>query len=165
MRSDSSSIVQTRLNGRASSVHGAVEVISPSEARLIRLHHPERVITSRMVRRWKPAEGTGAPPTAKSRWCVHGYKDPDSDHLETYSPTPQTSSITLFLQTVSSLGQRLQVADVKNAFCQSNQMSRPRGDIYVEPCGGLELPVGSLIRLKVNVYGLNDAPSCGENRD
>ena len=137
---------------------GAVEVLSPSEGNVIRRGTPERAITSRMVRRWKPAEGTGTRPIAKSRWCVHGYEDPDANGLQVFSPTPQTSSIMMFLQLVCCLQFSLQVGDVKNAFCQSNQISRPRGEIYVEPCGGLNLAVGSLVRLRVNVYGLNDAP-------
>ena len=137
---------------------GAVEVLSPSEGNAVRRSTPERIITSRMVRKWKPAEGTGARPIAKSRWCVHGYKDPDANGLQVFSPTPQTSSIMLFLQVVSSLRFLLQVGDVKNAFCQSNSMARPKGEIFVEPCGGLNLSVGSLVRLRVNVYGLNDAP-------
>ena len=37
-------------------------------------------------------------------------------------------------------------------------MQRPGGEIYVEPCEGQELPPGSLIRLRVSVYGLHDAP-------
>eukprot|EP00959_Pyramimonas_sp_CCMP1952_P174505 3646895-Pyramimonas_sp.AAC.1 len=37
-------------------------------------------------------------------------------------------------------------------------MRRSQGDIYVEPCEGIKVERGSLIRLKVNVYGLDDAP-------
>eukprot|EP00959_Pyramimonas_sp_CCMP1952_P289639 6057753-Pyramimonas_sp.AAC.1 len=37
-------------------------------------------------------------------------------------------------------------------------MSRAQGEIYVEPCEGLKVEKGSLIRLLVNVYGLDDAP-------
>eukprot|EP00959_Pyramimonas_sp_CCMP1952_P035528 744087-Pyramimonas_sp.AAC.1 len=50
------------------------------------------------------------------------------------------------------------VADLKNAFCQSDMMHRVQGDLYVEPCGGVPLEPGSLIRLLVNVYGLGNAP-------
>eukprot|EP00959_Pyramimonas_sp_CCMP1952_P106363 2223644-Pyramimonas_sp.AAC.1 len=57
---------------------GAVEVIPPREAEAVRRTCPDRIITSRMVRRWKPVEGTFAEPAAKSRWCVHGHKDPDA---------------------------------------------------------------------------------------
>eukprot|EP00959_Pyramimonas_sp_CCMP1952_P080498 1682237-Pyramimonas_sp.AAC.1 len=61
---------------------GAVEVVAPSKARVISREQPDRIITSRMVRRWKPQEGTFAAPDAKSRWCAHGHKGPDSGALE-----------------------------------------------------------------------------------
>ena len=38
---------------------GAVRVLSPAESQLARLRHPDRIISSRMVRRWKPQEGVG----------------------------------------------------------------------------------------------------------
>eukprot|EP00959_Pyramimonas_sp_CCMP1952_P020049 423372-Pyramimonas_sp.AAC.1 len=57
-----------------------------------------------------------------------------------------------------NLGHLGDIADVKNAFCQSNPMQRTQGEIYVEPCEGIRVEKGSLIRLLVNVYGLDDAP-------
>eukprot|EP00959_Pyramimonas_sp_CCMP1952_P174773 3652653-Pyramimonas_sp.AAC.1 len=64
----------------------------------------------------------------------------------------------LTLQAICSLGWTLEVADAKNAFCQSNRLSRPRGQIFCEPCQGLNLAPGELIELIAPVYGLNDAP-------
>eukprot|EP00959_Pyramimonas_sp_CCMP1952_P123877 2589762-Pyramimonas_sp.AAC.1 len=96
-----------------------------------------------MVRQWKPVEGTFAEPEAKSRWCVHGLRDPDSGSLAVYAPTPQTSSIMMFLLVAANLHQLLDIADVKNAFCQSNSMRRPTGQIFVEPCEGVDLEPGS----------------------
>eukprot|EP00959_Pyramimonas_sp_CCMP1952_P327336 6852926-Pyramimonas_sp.AAC.1 len=95
-----------------------------------------------MVRRWKPVEGTFVEPEAKSRWCVHGHKDPDSGSLAV-------------LVNFRMLGD---IADVKNAFTQSDPMTRSQGQIYVEPCEGIDVEPGSLILLLVNVYGLDDAP-------
>ena len=119
-----------------------VEVISVDEAKKIRQRYPDRIITSRMVRRWKKQEGTNSADIAKSRWCVHGFKDPDTGKLCVFSPTPQTQSMMLFLQVTASLDMQLEVADVKNAFCQGRPMKRPWRDIYVEPCAGLGLPAG-----------------------
>eukprot|EP00959_Pyramimonas_sp_CCMP1952_P200880 4201386-Pyramimonas_sp.AAC.1 len=76
---------------------GAVDVIPPKQADVVRKTQPERGISSRMVRRWKPVEGTFNEPEAKSRWCVHGHPGPDSGSLQVYAPTPQTASIMLFL--------------------------------------------------------------------
>jgi len=59
---------------------------------------------------------------------------------------------------VTSLGWTLEVADAKNAFCQSNRLSRPAGAIFCEPCQGLQLAPGELVELVAPVYGLNDAP-------
>eukprot|EP00959_Pyramimonas_sp_CCMP1952_P327277 6851468-Pyramimonas_sp.AAC.1 len=103
---------------------GAVEVLGPKMAEVVRKECLGRIISSRMVRRWKPVEGAFKEPEAKSRWCVHGHKDPDAGSLQVYSPTPQTSSIALFVQVLMDLGMRDDIADVKNAFCQSDKMVR-----------------------------------------
>eukprot|EP00959_Pyramimonas_sp_CCMP1952_P332329 6958942-Pyramimonas_sp.AAC.1 len=57
-----------------------------------------------------------------------------------------------------NLGLLCDIADVKNAICQSDRMHRAQGEIYMGPCEGIVLEPGSLIRLLVNVYGLDDAP-------
>ena len=62
----------------------------------------------------------------------------------------------LFLLQLCNL--TLSVADLKNAFCQSDSLDRSAGPLFVEPCEGLDLPPGSLIQLIAPVYGLNDAP-------
>eukprot|EP00959_Pyramimonas_sp_CCMP1952_P331006 6931474-Pyramimonas_sp.AAC.1 len=111
-----------------------------------------------MVRRRKPVEGVGEKPVPKSRWCVHGHQDPDGETLRVYAPTPQTESVLIVLQVVASFGWALNIADAKNAFCQSEKLRRPNGAIYVEPCQGPPLGSDQLIELVALVYGLNDAP-------
>eukprot|EP00959_Pyramimonas_sp_CCMP1952_P309557 6478314-Pyramimonas_sp.AAC.1 len=64
----------------------------------------------------------------------------------------------MFLQVVANQGLQGDIADVKNAFCQSDPMERSTGQIYVEPYEGLALEPGALSHLLVNVYGLDDAP-------
>ena len=44
---------------------GAVKVHVGKDAERIRRSHPDRIVTSRMVRRWKPQHSR---PKAKSRW-------------------------------------------------------------------------------------------------
>ena len=44
-----------------------------------------------------------------------------------------------FLQVATSSRMHLEVADVKNAFCQGREMRRKGGRLYVEPCDGLGL--------------------------
>ena len=62
----------------------------------------------------------------------------------------------LFLLQLCKLA--LSIAALKNAFCQSDSLDRSAGSLFVEPCEGLDLPLGSLIQLIARVYGLNDAP-------
>ena len=137
---------------------GSVKVMNSEVANTIRKKQPDRVINSRMVRRLKPQEGTFQKPKAKSRWCVLGHQDPDAADMFTYAPTPQTESIMMFLFLMQLCDLALSIADLKNAFCQSDSLDRSAGPLFVEPCEGLDLPHGSLIQLVAPVYGLNDAP-------
>ena len=137
---------------------GAVTVLTGKEAKDARAKYAARVLSSRMVRRKKPIPGIGKW-KAKSRWCVHGHADPDTGSLVTYSPTPASESLMLFLQASLNLRHRRAFADVKNAFCQSRPLRRPQGPIYAEPCSGLSLPENALIQINVPVYGLDDAPA------
>ena len=140
----------------------AVHVIRGREAELMRRRYPERVLSSRMVRRKKPQPGEGNW-KAKSRWCIAGHEDPDTASLSTFSPTPATESIMAFLQVGLNLGHFFAFTDVKNAFCQSDRLRRPRGPIFAEPCEGLQLEPGSLIVIDAPVYGLDDAPAAWRN--
>ena len=101
---------------------GAVKVWRKTEADILRQHQPSRIITSRMVRRWKPVEGTSSAPLAKSRWCVHGHQDPDTHLLKCVAPPPLTESMLLFLQVAISMDFEVDFADVKSAFTQSDPM-------------------------------------------
>lgn len=68
---------------KALSVEESMEV----ERQLKEAGRHQRIMPSRMVRRWKLAELPGEPPSRKSRWCVGGDKDPDLMMLERYAPT------------------------------------------------------------------------------
>ena len=77
----------------------AVTIINSTQADVIREEHHERVISSRLVLRWKETD-TGY--KAKARWCVHGFKDPDIHEIERSCPTPDLSSINITLQILAS---------------------------------------------------------------
>ena len=109
----------------------AVEILSKAEADRVRVFRANRIMTSRMIRRKKPTPGVGNF-KYKSRWCVHGHKDPDSHLLQTFSPTPSAESINLFFQVTLNADFKLAFGDIRNAFGQSDPMSRPTGDIYVD---------------------------------
>ena len=111
---------------------GSVKVLNSEVANTIRKKQPDRVINSRMVRRLKPQEGTFQKPKAKSRWCVLGHQDPDAADMFTYAPTPQTESIMMFLFLMQLCDLALSIAEVKNAFCQSDSLDRSAGPSF---CG------------------------------
>ncbi|CAE7324282.1 RE1, partial [Symbiodinium necroappetens] len=138
---------------------GAVRVLTGKEAQEARQKFPDRILSSRMVRRKKPLPDKLNAWKAKSRWCVQGHSDPDTSELQTYAPTPSTEGLMMFLQTATNLRQDCAFADVRNAFCQSLPLSRSKGPLFAEGCEGLNLPPGALIALDVPVYGLDDAPA------
>ena len=135
----------------------AVRVLTGKPADDARAQWPERIISSRMVRRKKPQPELHSW-KAKSRWCLHGHHDPDTGTLCTYSPTPSTEGLMMFLQVGLNYGMQFAFADVKNAFCQSHKLNRPHGPLFAEPCEGLKLADGALIEILVPTYGLDDAP-------
>ena len=60
---------------------GAVIPLSEEESlevekQLRECHREDRILPSRIVRRWKPSEQPGVPPSMKSRWCIRGDTDP-----------------------------------------------------------------------------------------
>ena len=77
----------------------AVTITDSTQADVIREKHRERVVSSRLVLRWKETD-TGY--KAKARWCVHGFKDPDIHEIERSCPTPELSSINMTLQILAS---------------------------------------------------------------
>eukprot|EP00439_Symbiodinium_sp_Y106_P067741 s4909_g11.t1 len=68
-----------------------------------------------------------------------------------------------FLHTGLGLGHSFSFCDVKNAFCQSDPLRRPRGPLFAQPTEGLNLPRDALIIIDVPVYGLDDAPAAWRN--
>ena len=68
---------------------GALRVLSVEESRAVKKEleasgKQDRILPSRMVRRYKPGEKPGAPRTRKSRFCIRGDRDPDAIHLNRF---------------------------------------------------------------------------------
>ena len=139
----------------------SVEESQEVERQLREAGRSQRIMPSRMVRRWKPAELPGEPPSRKSRWCVRGDRDPDMMLLERYAPTATTAVISIAMQTAATLKFRGAVGDLKNAFMQSDRLVRPEGRIFCrQPRGGLPgLNPAQLIEILAGAYGLGDAPA------
>ena len=121
----------------------------------------ERILPSRIVRRWKPAEQPGEEPKRKSRWCVRGDKDPDLLMLDRYAPTATTAVISIALQVGASLGFRCALGDLQNAFMQSDPLRRAQGRLFCkQPPGGLPgLDPRQIVEILAGAYGLGDAPA------
>lgn len=138
-----------------------VEESEDVEAQLNQAGLGKRILPSRIVRRWKPAEQPGQPPTRKSRWCVRGDRDPDLLELVRHAPTVTTSTLSVVLQVAASSKWRGAVGDLKNAFMQSEKLVRPSGRLYCkQPSGGLPgLDPKQLIEILAGAYGLGDAPA------
>ena len=135
----------------------AVKVWRGEQAQELRRRFPNRIMTARVVRRKKPVPGLHQY-KPKSRFCVHGHKDPDGGCFRTFAPTPSAEAFAMVCQVVCNLNMQLQFADVKAAFAQSNALVRPQGRLFVKPCDGTPLHDEDLIELVSPVYGLDDAP-------
>ncbi|CAE7833764.1 RE2, partial [Symbiodinium necroappetens] len=140
---------------------GAIRVLSLEESMKVRngdQRHP--IIPSRMVRRWKPAEQPGQPPTRKSRWCLRGDRDPDLLELDRHASTLTNTSFGVLLQVAANMKYKAAVGDLKNAFCQSLPLTRKKGALYASlPKGGIDgLHEEQLVEIIAGVYGLGDSP-------
>ena len=135
----------------------SVRVLSKEESQQVHANSPERIITSRMIRRKKPMPGLGNF-KYKSRWCLHGHQDTDTGTFEIFAPMPSTEAITMFFQISLNESLRLGFLDIKNAFCQADKLNRPRGKIYAIPCEGIGVEKGRLIEIIAPIYGLDDSP-------
>ena len=145
---------------------GAVRTMSVEESEEVsrQLHEAglqSRILPSRMVRRWEPADQPGQPPSRKSRWCVRGDRDPDLLDLTRHAPTVTTATLSIVLQIAASFGWRTAIGDLKNAFMQSDRLVRPSGRLFCrQPNGGLPgLHSQQLVEILAGAYGLGDAPA------
>ena len=114
----------------------AVKVWRGEEAKELRERYKHRIMTSRMVRRKKPMPGLHKF-KAKSRFCVHGHKDPDAGTFRTFAPTPSSEALHMVCQVIANENLHLLFADVKAAFAQLDRLMRPKGRLFVEPCDGV----------------------------
>ena len=145
---------------------GAVKTLTVEESedverQLRETHLSQRILPSRIVRRWKPAEQPGEAPSRKSRWCVRGDKDPDLLDLVRHAPTVTTATLSVVLQVGASKKWKAAIGDLRNAFMQSDWLQRPSGRLFCkQPSGGLPgKDPKQLIEILAGAYGLGDAPA------
>jgi len=156
----------------------AIRIMSVDESRAFRKKFPQNVLGSRYVDRWKPngdkfatlPESYGQDnyePTldegvsAKSRWCVIGWRDPMIHCIERSSPTPLSISICLFFQLSATRRWSGRVKDAKTAFLQSLPTTRKNKLACTMPIDWTFPGCTSeqLIMLETEVYGLVSGPA------
>ena len=151
---------------------GSIKILSLEESKKFRQQHPDHVLTSRYVDRWKSTEDLSVLPenfdtnrydpdkpcgaAPKSRWCVVGWRDPHIHQIERSAPTPLTSSMYLFFQLCACRKWSAVVLDAKTAFLQAKPTTRSQKLACKmpadEPFPGYDR--NQLILLLTEVYGL-----------
>ena len=162
----------------------AVKVLSIEESERFRREHPECILESRFVDRYKPVEVqqkdidrvkkaavengcleplelTADTSSPKSRWCVVGWRDPQIHQIERSAPTPSSSAIYTVLQLAATRRWRTFVKDVKTAFLQSRPTNRKTPLACSQP---RDEPLPSLdprqlLVLCTEIYGLVSGPA------
>ena len=156
---------------------GAIKVLSLEESLQFERDHPNHVLTSRYVDRWKPSEDGATLPdqfdaydasladngvvAPKSRWTVVGWRDPEVHAIERSAPTPLTTSIYLAMQTAATKRWKTFVRDVKTAFLQSMPTTRKQKlAVRMPSCEHFpSYHPKQLILLLTEIYGLVSGPA------
>ena len=162
----------------------AVRVLSVKESEEFRRLHPEAILESRFVDRYKPVgispekldqarqaaidQGDLRPlelsedhTNPKSRWCVVGWKDPQIHQIERSAPTPSSASLNVVLQMIAARRWSGYLRDVKTAFLQSKPTDRrvPLACAQPRDEGLPGLDPRQLLLLLTEVYGLVSGPA------
>ncbi|CAE7655781.1 GIP [Symbiodinium sp. CCMP2592] len=155
---------------------GAITILSIKDSLQFAREHPEHVLTSRYVDRWKPEDGVTFPKDfdvkritpdfraklgPKSRWCVVGWQDPMIHAVERSAPTPLTVSMYLFMQLCACRSWPAWVKDVKTAFLQGRPTTRKQKLACRMPSDEAfeSYDARQLIVLETEVYGLVSGPA------
>ncbi|CAE7201192.1 RE2 [Symbiodinium sp. CCMP2592] len=117
----------------------------------------EQAIGMRWILTWK-LKDTGER-KAKARAVLLGYQDPSYEHRATTAPVMTRQTRQFQLQITANRRWRIQKGDVSGAFLQGREY---KDTLYCTPtpeiCEAMNIPVGSITRLKRACYGLVDAP-------
>ena len=155
---------------------GAITILSVKDSLKFAQEHPDHVLTSRYVDRYKPEDGVTFPSNfdvnnitpefraklgPKSRWCVVGWRDPMVHAVERSAPTPLTVSMYLFMQLAATRHWPSWAKDVKTAFLQGKPTTRSQKLACKMPADEAfeGYDARQLILLETEVYGLCSGPS------
>eukprot|EP00971_Amphidinium_carterae_P163432 3240555-Amphidinium_carterae.1 len=136
-----------------------LEVLSLEESERVRSEHADRILPSRLHLRWKTeSTSQGITHSAKARWILVGFHDPDVLKLDGAAPTPQLTSLNIVLQVLSSLQFEAFAGDFSTAFLQGEDTLRLLWVTAPRYCEVLGLDRRQLLRVKKEVYGSVAAP-------
>ncbi|CAE7738557.1 RE1 [Symbiodinium sp. CCMP2456] len=117
----------------------------------------EQAVNMRWLLTWKVKETGGR--KAKARAILLGYQDPSYAHRSTTAPVMSRQSRQLVLQAAANNSWRVFKGDVSGAFLQGRDYP---DKLYCIPCpeicAAMQIPEGSVTRLRKACYGLVDAP-------
>ena len=117
----------------------------------------EQAIGMRWLLTWKVQDDGSVKP--KARAILLGYQDPQYEYRSTTAPVMTRQSRQLFLQAAANRGWRIRKGDISGAFLQGRNYP---DELFCVPCeeilAAMNLPKGSITRLKRACYGLVDAP-------
>ena len=117
----------------------------------------EQAIGMRWVLTWKQRDDGGR--KAKARAVLLGYQDPAYEHRQTTAPVMTRQSRQFILHEAAGRKWTIYKGDVSGAFLQGREYP---GVLHCIPCDeiceAMNLPKGSVMRLRRACYGLVDAP-------
>ncbi|CAE7470144.1 RE1 [Symbiodinium sp. CCMP2592] len=117
----------------------------------------DQAIGMRWLLTWKTQDDGSVRPKA---WAILlGYQDPNYEFRSTTSPVMSRQTRQLFLQAAANRHWRIQKGDITGAFLQGREYP---SELFCIPCDeileSMNLPAGTVTRLKRACYGLVDAP-------
>ena len=117
----------------------------------------DQAISMRWILTWKVQDNGDLKP--KARAVLLGYQDPYYEHRSTTAPVMTRMTRQLFLQAAANNKWKLTKGDVSGAFLQGRDYPN---ELYCIPCDeileAMNLPSGTVTRLKKACYGLVEAP-------
>ena len=117
----------------------------------------EQAIGMRWILTWKYREDGSK--KAKARAVLLGYQDPSYEHRSTTAPVMSRQSRQMLLQQAANRQWTVFKGDVSGAFLQGRQYPDTLHCVPCdEICDAMQIPRGSITRLKRACYGLVDAP-------
>ena len=102
---------------------------------------------------WRKKHSDGTIKT-RARLVCRGFEQPDED-IPSDSPTLDQTNMKILLAFAQAKGMKVVTADVKSAFLQGLPLTERT--VMVKPPPEANVPAGHLWRLKVSLYGLDDA--------